>query len=66
MEIYYRYSISVFSCFVIWPERTVPLKHPPASQELLAMCKMNNSREGTRTWPVLSNRILVAYVPLPM
>jgi hypothetical protein len=30
------------------------------------MCKMNNSREGTRTWPVLSNRILVAYVPLPM
>ncbi|MCC2149669.1 hypothetical protein LKD42_10445, partial [Lachnospiraceae bacterium CLA-AA-H246] len=65
-EIYYRYSVSVFSCFVIWPERTVPLKRPPASQELLAMCKMNNSREGTRTWPVLSNRILVAYVPLPM
>ena len=42
-EIYYRYSVSVFSCFVIWPERTVPLKRPPASQELLAMCKMNNS-----------------------
>ena len=38
-EIYYRYSISVFSCFVIWPERTVPLKRPPASQELLAMCR---------------------------
>ena len=65
-EIYYRYSISVFSCFVIWSERTVPLKRPPASQELLAMCKMNNSREGTRTWPVLSDRILVGYVPLPM
>jgi hypothetical protein len=30
------------------------------------MCKMNNSREGTRTWPVLSDRILVGYVPLPM
>ena len=65
-EIYYRYSISVFSCFVIWSERTVPLKRPPASQELLAMCKMNNSREGTRTWPVLSDRILVGYVALPM
>ena len=36
-EIYYRYSISVFSCFVIWSERTVPLKRPPASQELLAI-----------------------------
>ena len=50
-EIYYRYSVSVFSCFVIWPERTVPLKRPPASQELLVMCKMNNSQEGTFTCP---------------
>jgi hypothetical protein len=39
---------------------------PLASQELWAMCKMNNSQEGTRTWPVLCDRILVAYVPLPM
>ena len=38
-KIYYRYSVSVFSCFVIWSERTVPLKRPPASQELLAMCR---------------------------
>ena len=30
------------------------------------MCKMNNFQEGTRTWPVLGDRILVAYVPLPM
>ena len=38
-KIYYRYSVSVFSCFVIWPERTVPLKRPPAGQELLVMCR---------------------------
>ena len=34
MEIYCRYSVSVFSCFIIWPERTVPLKHSLTGQEL--------------------------------
>ena len=59
-EIYYRYSVSVFSCFVIWPERTVPLKRPPASQELLIR----------RIKPVIYHSISEAYhgsvIPVPI
>jgi len=41
-------------------------KRPFDTHIIVLHVQMNNSREGTRTWPVLSDRILVGYVPLPM